>query len=102
MGCLAVAGIPVAEISSASQISLEYIFQKTDMLLEFIHSLDNTNYDSCLAVVDDRLIKRFVFSLSLDCHASIEGIQRSTHAIPDQHISIGKIRSIIREASGRA
>lgn len=102
LGCQAVAGIPVAEISSASQISREYIYQQKDMVLDFIHSLDNTSYDSCLIAVDDRLITRLVLSLSLDCHASIEGIQRSAQAILGQHISIGKISSIIREASERA
>ena len=102
LGCQAVAGIPVADISSSSHVSREYIYQQKDMVLEFIHSLDNTSLDSCLIAVDDRLIKRLVLSLSLDCHASIEGIQRSAQALLGQHLSIGKISSIIREASERA
>ena len=90
LGCRAVIGIPVAEISSASQLSREYIYQQKNMVQDFIRSLDETSHDSCLVAVDERLVKRMVLSLSLDCHASAEGIQRTMQAVLGQHISIGK------------
>lgn len=43
-----------------------------------------------------------VLSLSLDCHASIDGIRRTFSSVLGVDISVGKISSILTEASKRA
>lgn len=42
-----------------------------------------------------------VLSLSLDCHASIDGIRRTFSSVLGVDISVGKISSILTEASKR-
>lgn len=74
-GCKAAAGIHVLEISEEPVLSIN---------------------------IDKGFIKRMVLSLSLDCHASMEGIRRTFASAFGLHISYGKISSILAEASERA
>lgn len=102
MGCRAVAGIPVAEISRDSQVSREWVYQQKNGVLDYIQSLDNENGCFPSIVMDKRFIERLVLSLSLDCSASIDGIRRTFSSVFGLQISSGKISSIIREVSERA
>ena len=87
---------PVQEIASDYAISRQYV-----------HTLRNKagEYISTLAQVGEERktrIERAVISLALNCHASLESIQRSIQDIFSEDISIGKISSILKEASKRA
>lgn len=102
LGCKAAAGIPVSEISKESHISRTYIYQQKASVQNYMETLDKTN-ESLLSInIDEAFINRMVLSLSLDCHASTEGIQRNFESVFGLHLSYGKISSILAQAAERA
>lgn len=102
LGCKAAAGIPVSDISKETQISRTYIYQQKANVQNYMESLDKAE-DHVLSIkIDKSFVERMVLSLSLDCHASIEGIRRNLASVFGLHISYGKISSILAEASERA
>ena len=102
LGCKAAAGIPVSEISKETQVSRTYIYQQKAGVQNYIETLDKTEEPVLSINIDKGFIKRMVLSLSLDCHASTEGIQRTFASAFGLHLSYGKISSILAEASERA
>ena len=102
IGCKAAAGIPVSEISKDSHISREWVYHQKDCVLDYIGSLDCQEEPVPSINIDERFVKRMVLSLSLDCHASIEGIRRTFSSVLGIGISAGRISSILQEASERA
>ena len=102
LGCKAAAGIPVSEISKEAQVSRTYIYQQKASVQNYIETLDKTREPVLSINIDKGFIKRMVLSLSLDCHASTEGIQRTFASAFGLHLSYGKISSILAEASERA
>ena len=102
LGCKAAAGIPVSDISKESQISRTYIYQLKTNVYNYMESLDNTEDHAPSIKIDKGFIERMVLSLSLDCHASTEGIRRNLASVFGLRISYGKISSILAEASERA
>lgn len=102
VGCKAVAGLPVTEIANELQISREWVYQQKDSVLDHISSLDNDKEPVPSIIMDAHFVKRMVLSLSLDCHASADGIIRTFDSVLGLHISAGKISSILAEAAGRA
>ena len=102
LGCKAAAGIPVSEISKEAQISRTYIYQQKASVQNYIETLDKAGEAVHSVNIDKSFIQRMVLSLSLDCHASTEGIQRTFASVFGMHISYGKISSILAEASERA
>lgn len=102
LGCKAAAGISVADISRESQVSRTYIYQQKAIVQDYMETLD-TQGDAVPSInMDKHFIKRMVLSLSLDCHASMEGIQRTFSSVLGLNLSAGKISSILTEASERA
>lgn len=102
MGCKAVAGIPVTEISRDSKVSREWVYHQKNRVLDHIQSLDSEKGPALSIIIDEHFVNRMVLSLSLDCHASIDGIRRTFSSVLGLDLSSGKISSIIREASKRA
>ena len=102
LGCKAAAGIPVSEISKEAQVSRTYIYQQKANVQNYIETLDKIGEPVLSINIDKGFIKRMVLSLSLDCHASTEGIQRTFASAFGLHLSYGKISSILAEASERA
>ena len=102
LGCKAAAGIPVSDISKETQISRTYIYHLKANVQNYMESLDKTENHVLSINIDKGFIERMVLSLSLDCHASAEGIQRNFASVFGLHISYGKISSILAEASERA
>lgn len=102
LGCKAAAGIPVSDISKETQISRTYIYQQKANVQNYMETLDKAQNNVLSINIDKNFIERMVLSLSLDCHASTEGIQRNFASVFGLHISYGKISSILAEASRRA
>lgn len=102
MGCKAAAGIPVSEIAQEFQASREWVYQQKERVQNHIDSIDNGPGPVPSISLDGRFEKRMILSLSLDCHASAEGIQRTFSSVFGMHVSIGKISSVLEEASERA
>lgn len=102
LGCRAAAGIPVSDISKETQISRTYTYQQKASVQNYMESLDKAENHVLSINIDKGFIERMVLSLSLDCHASAEGIQRNFASVFGLHISYGKISSIIEDASKRA
>ena len=102
IGCQAAAGIPVSKISEDTCVSREWVYQQKDFVLDYIHSLDYQKEPVPSINIDERFIERMVLSLSLDCHASINGIQRTFSSVLGTGISAGRISSILADASKRA
>ncbi len=102
IGCKAAAGVSVTEISRDLQVSREWVYQQKGCVLDYIDSLDDGKEPAASIIMNSRFVKRMVLSLSLDCHASIEGIQRTFATVLGLHISAGKISSIIAQAAERA
>ncbi len=97
LGCKAVAGLSVTEIASESQVSREWMYQQKDCVPGHISSLDNDKESAPSIVMDISFVKRMVLSLSLDCHASADGISRTFDSVLGLHISARKISSILAE-----
>lgn len=68
----------------------------------YIEFLDKSGKPVLSINIDKGFIQRMVLSLSLDCHASMDGIQRNFASVFGMHLSYGKISSILAEASERA
>ena len=102
LGCKAAAGIPVSEVSKEAQVSRTYIYQQKASVQNYIETLDKAQKPVSSINIDKGFIERLALSLSLDCHASIEGIQRTFASVLGLHLSYGKISSILTEAAERA
>ena len=92
----------VQELSEEWQVSRTYIYQQKDQVLDYIRTLDGAAEGCPCVSLDDRFVKRAVISLALECHAPESGIQQFFGSVLGMHISIGRISSILHEASARA
>lgn len=102
MGCKAVAGIPVSETAQEFGVSRQCVYTQKQDVQNYMDALGDPQAPTPSIHINERFIKRMVLSLSLDCHASAEGIQRTFSSVLGMKLSIGKISSILKEASGRA
>lgn len=89
LGCKAAAGIPVLEISKEAQVSRTYIYHLKESVQNYIEDLDKTKEPVLSINIDKGFIKRMVLSLSLDCHASMEGIRRMRSSRGDVPVLTG-------------
>lgn len=78
------------------------VYQQKDSVLDYIGSLDCQKELVPSINIDKRFTERMVLSLSLDCHASIDGIRRTFSSVLGISISAGKISSVLPESSKRA
>ena len=86
-------------IAEEHDISRSYVY-KLETQAEGIFNtiVENSKLDCVLLPVDSNFIRKNVLSLSMNCHASYEGIQRHLEDVCHVHISIGEISNIINEA----
>lgn len=96
------AGIPVADIAEAAQLSRTSVYRSKTMVVEFAQSLDESSHYFQTVAITEAFLMRMVLSLSLDCHAPLERIQRFAESVLSEHLSICRISGMIREAADRA
>lgn len=102
LGCKALGGKSVSELSEETQISREWIYQQKRRIEEEAQSQDTREPGIMRIEVTERWLRRLVLSLALDCRGSAEGIQRTCSEVIGVHLSIGKISRIINEAAEKA
>lgn len=96
------AGGSVTDLAKEAQLSRTSVYAAKNEVVQFVQSLDEHSKDSQTVEITEEFMVRMVLSLSLDCHATLEGIQRFAESVFGQHLSIGKISTIIKEATVRA
>lgn len=103
LGCQAVGGKRVADISAETGISREYIYQQKDKVTRYAMELDNSAPTVPLLRLDKQTIDKIILSLSLDCQSPNIGIVRFFEtAIGEMTVSSGYISGVIAEAAERA
>ncbi len=102
LGCEALGGKSVTELSEERQISREWIYEQKRRMEEEAKRLDTQESVVARIEVTERWLRRLVVRLALECHGSAEGIQRTCSEMTGVHLSIGKISRIINEAAEKA
>ncbi len=102
LGCEALGGKSVSEISEERQISREWIYEQKRRIEKEAQSLDTRESVISKIEVTETWLRRFVISLALECHGSAEGIQRTCSEAIGVDLSIGKISGIINDAAEKA
>ena len=102
IGCKALAGISVDEISKQTGMSREYIYQQKEKVETYASSLDEATENGQLVELSKTFIIRMILILTLHCRSSLEGIQRCFEDLYQIHVSIGYISGIINDAAVRA
>ncbi len=102
LGCEALGGKSVTELSEERQISREWIYEQKRRIEEEAKRLDTQESGVARIEVTETWLRRLEVSLALDCHGSAEGIQRTCSEVIGVHLSIGKISRIINEAAEKA
>jgi len=101
-GCQAIAGIPITEIANNNGMCRQYIYKQKREVETYAEKLDKSSRQEEIIVLDKAFKNRLILSLTLDCGASLEGIQRVFENALNKNISIGNISGVIKEASERA
>lgn len=98
------AGEAVSEIAEEICMSREYVYQQKEKAERYTEQLDDAGLEPGAITIktDKSNTKRTIISLSLDCRASIDGIQRFFETIYHKKISAGYISSVLQEAAERA
>ncbi len=102
LGCEALGGKSVTELSEERQISREWIYEQKRRIEEEAKRLDTQESVVARIEVTETWLRRLVVSLALECHGSAEGIRRTCSEMTGVHLSIGKISRIINEAAEKA
>jgi len=102
IGCKAVSGVPVSDISKSSGMSRVYVYEQKDAVEKYSKSLDEPAIDGKTIVVDKKFINMAILVLALENSSSIEGIQRNLESLYDEHVSIGYISGVLNEAAVKA
>lgn len=102
LGCQALASIPVIEISKASGMSREYIYQQKEKVEQYALSLDEAAENGKTIVLNKSFVVRVILILALYCRSPLEGIQRAIRDMFDIKVSIGYMSGVINTAAERA
>ena len=102
IGCQAMAGISVGELSNESGMSREYIYQQKEKVEIYAASLDEPKITGKTMEITKELIIRVILVLALYCRSPLEGIQRCIGIIFGTKASIGYISGVINGAAERA
>ena len=103
IGCQALGGKPVAEISKEAGISREYVYQQKAKIHQYAEGLDNIESDVPVLKLDEKTIDRIILSLTLDCQSPNSGIVRFFETvIGEVTVSAGYISGIIAKATEQA
>ena len=99
IGCQAVGGKSVTDISNESGMSRAYVYQQKDRIEAYAQTLDEAKSDTAILEIDKRCVERTILSLALDCSASEEGIQRFIQSVYKIHVSIGTISGVLKKGA---
>lgn len=99
IGCQAMGGKPVADISEESGMSRQYVYQQKAHIEAYAQTLYESNPSPTILEVDKAFKERTILSLALDCSASLEGIQRFFESVYKTHVSIGHISSVLKKGA---
>ncbi len=99
LGCKALGGKSVAELSEDTQISREWIYEQKRRIEKEAESLDNHESWITKKEVNEKWLMRHVKILAMYLRGSVEGIQRTCSEVIGVRLSVGKISSIINEAA---
>jgi len=102
IGCQALGGVPVKEITATSGMSRAYVYQQKDKVTNYAAALAEQPDSGQTIELTAEFKKRLILSLALDCGSSICGIQRVFETVLGASISAGCISGVIAEASERA
>ena len=98
IGCQAVGGKPISEISKESGMSREYVYQQKAQVEKYMEALDEAKTEAEVLEINKAFKERTILSLALDCSASLEGIQRFFENVYKTHISIGAISKVLKKS----
>ena len=102
IGCQAMGGKPVTEITKESGMSREYVYQQKAQVEKYIETLNEAKPEAEVLEIDRAFKERTILSLALDCSASLEGIQRFFEHVYKTKISIGTISGILKKSRGKS
>ncbi len=102
LGCKALGGQPVRELSKESGVSRTWIYQQKEDVTQYASMLDEQEEAHRSIQVTEQFIERLALSLALDCRGPLEGIERTFRSVIGVNLSIGKISAILNDASRRA
>ena len=103
IGCEALGGKAVAEISKETGMSESHIYRQKVAVKQYAEDMDNGNAKEVPTLrIDERTIKNTVLVLSLANQSPLSGIKYFIKKIYGIDISVGTIHNILAEASGRA
>ena len=95
-------GESVAEISAQSGMNRSYIYEQKYKAEKFTERLDEKEEEVPVIALTQKIKKRLILSMALDCASSIEGIQRALWSSLGIKVSIGYISNVINEAAKQA
>jgi len=102
IGCRAITGASISDISKDSGMSREYIYQQKEKLEKYAASLDEKIENAQTLEIDKAFKERTIVSLALDCGSSLEGIQRFFNGVYKTKISIGCISGVLKKSSRKS
>ena len=103
IGCAALGGASVSELSNTSGISRGYIYRQKDKVIEYANKLDNSEIEVPTLKLDKQTIDRMILSLTLDCQSPNSGIVRFFETVVcEVSVSAGYISGVLAEAARRA
>ena len=103
IGCQAVGGKRVEEISKDNGMSRGYVYKQKLKVSQYAKGLDESKLEAPILYLDKKTIDRMILSLSFDCQAPYDGIVRFfQNAIREETVSSGYISELLSEATERA
>ena len=103
IGCQAIAGKSVTQISEASGMSREYVYQQKAKVSQYAAELDEGKPEVPILELDKNTIDRIILSLTLDCQSPNDGVVRFfENAIGVETVSSGYVSGVIADAAKRA
>ena len=87
---------PVKAIAEEAGISRQYAYMLRDNAVSHLENI-------CIPDSEvKRKMNRAIVSIAMNCHASLEGIQRSIQDIYGQELSVSTIRNVLMSAAAKA
>jgi hypothetical protein len=101
IGCKAVSGTSVIEISDEHQTNREFVYSQKKRISMIIEK-NSILAKETVVIIDESMKEKIIVACMLICKASTEDTQRFISTVFNEWISIGKISRIINEAATKA
>jgi predicted DNA-binding protein YlxM (UPF0122 family) len=103
LGCKAISGISVTEISSEYRVNRQFIYDQKNKVEDILDKTFNkTEEKAQVLILDENTIEKTIVACMVICKGSENDTQEFIKSIYKIHVSIGKISKVINEASERA